>query len=341
MLWLGGNRGSGSSSWNCWQYGRQAMERVCSPVIQNTGSKHRFKIRIWLKLDCPLVSLQISRDHHEWLRVTMDHQGGSCEIWHFRKLLFGVAQAHMKAKDTNEAIETLDKTIGLAQAAGDMQDISQFDWNEGCCCETSRIRKHWVLWQETARLQQNLIDALLFRQRSQLFLQLVSQCHWQSFENIFQLGLQLPCFNMHTYYTIIQSFISVLPFFGFRGSRNPKAALRVAKEARTMAQKNSDKRAEAMPGSWPEGWDQTSVDSKFSIPSMILPTWPPGIPKENFPNPKEKNSLTPTVGEASLKGPIFQGVGEILTWKPSKLWVSVRWFHSEQVSMKTQSLRVF
>ncbi|CAJ1456020.1 unnamed protein product [Effrenium voratum] len=82
------------------------------------------------------------------------------------KLLFGVAQAHMKAKDTNEAIETLDKTINLAQAAGDQQ--------------------------ETARLQQNLIDALLFRQR------------------------------------------------------NPKAALRVAKEARTMAQKNSDKRAEAM-----------------------------------------------------------------------------------------------
>lgn len=82
------------------------------------------------------------------------------------KLLFGVAQAHMKAKDTNEAIETLDKTIGLAQAAGDMQ--------------------------ETSRLQQNLIDALLFRQR------------------------------------------------------NPKAALRVAKEARTMAQKNGDKRAEAM-----------------------------------------------------------------------------------------------
>ena len=39
-----------------------------------------------------------------------------------RKLLFGVAQAHMKAKDTSEAIETLDKTIGLAQAAGDMQD---------------------------------------------------------------------------------------------------------------------------------------------------------------------------------------------------------------------------
>lgn len=40
-----------------------------------------------------------------------------------RKLLFGVAQAHMKAKDTSEAIETLDKTIGLAQAAGDMQDV--------------------------------------------------------------------------------------------------------------------------------------------------------------------------------------------------------------------------
>lgn len=30
--------------------------------------------------------------------------------------------------------------------------------------------------------------------------------------------------------------------------RNPKAALRVAKEARTMAQKNGDKRAEAMQG---------------------------------------------------------------------------------------------
>ena len=46
--------------------------------------------------------------------------------------------------------------------------------------------------EETARLQQNLIDALLFRQR------------------------------------------------------NPKAALRVAKEARAMAAKNGDKRAEAM-----------------------------------------------------------------------------------------------
>lgn len=79
---------------------------------------------------------------------------GSCEIRDLRKLLFGVAQAHMKAKDwtnrrriadgkpphsspyhrrcptlqdTNEAIETLDKTIGLAQAAGDMQDIWGFD----------------------------------------------------------------------------------------------------------------------------------------------------------------------------------------------------------------------
>jgi len=97
------------------------------------------------------------------------------------KLLFGVAQAHMKAKDTNEAIETLDKTIGLAQAAGDMQ--------------------------ETARLQQNLIDALLFRQR------------------------------------------------------NPKAALRVAKEARTMAQKNSDKRAEAM-AILREGMAQGSMGKK-------------------------------------------------------------------------------
>ena len=76
---------------------------------------------------------------------------GSCEIRDLRKLLFGVAQAHMKAKDwtnrpteshltlhlyhrrcptlqdTNEAIETLDKTIGLAQAAGDMQDIWGLD----------------------------------------------------------------------------------------------------------------------------------------------------------------------------------------------------------------------
>lgn len=97
------------------------------------------------------------------------------------KLLFGVAQAHMKAKDTNEAIETLDKTIGLAQAAGDMQ--------------------------ETSRLQQNLIDALLFRQR------------------------------------------------------NPKAALRVAKEARTMAQKNGDKRAEAM-ALLREGMAQGSMGKK-------------------------------------------------------------------------------
>eukprot|EP00930_Biecheleria_cincta_P083550 TRINITY_DN73105_c0_g1_i1.p1 TRINITY_DN73105_c0_g1~~TRINITY_DN73105_c0_g1_i1.p1 ORF type:complete len:818 (+),score=220.59 TRINITY_DN73105_c0_g1_i1:96-2549(+) len=82
------------------------------------------------------------------------------------KLLFGVAQAHMRGKATDEAIDTLDKTIALAHAAGDMQ--------------------------ETQRLQQNLIDALLFRQR------------------------------------------------------NPKAAQRVAKEAREMAQKSGDKRAEAM-----------------------------------------------------------------------------------------------
>eukprot|EP00438_Fugacium_kawagutii_P012204 Skav207862 [mRNA] locus=scaffold1988:97176:105141:+ [translate_table: standard] len=88
------------------------------------------------------------------------------------KLLFGVAQAHMKAKDwrdTNEAIETLDKTIGLAQAAGDMQDRS---------------------------LPPNVV--------------------WK-------YG------NMRI----------------FEAEMNPKAALRVAKEARTMAQKNGDKRAQS------------------------------------------------------------------------------------------------
>lgn len=82
------------------------------------------------------------------------------------KLLFGVAQAHMKGKALDEAVDTLDKSIALSKAAGDLQ--------------------------ETQRLQQNLIDALLFRQR------------------------------------------------------NPKAAQRVAREAREMAQKSGDKRAEGM-----------------------------------------------------------------------------------------------
>ena len=35
----------------------------------------------------------------------------------------GDIQPTCHLQDTNEAIETLDKTIGLAQAAGDMQDI--------------------------------------------------------------------------------------------------------------------------------------------------------------------------------------------------------------------------
>lgn len=82
------------------------------------------------------------------------------------KLLFGVAQAHMRSKATDDAIDTLDKTIALAQAAGDSQ--------------------------EAQRLMQNLIDALLFRQR------------------------------------------------------NPKAAQRVARDAKEMAKKNGDKRAEGM-----------------------------------------------------------------------------------------------
>lgn len=115
--------------------------------------------RVYIVLDKPDKAIEAV----DQARAIADSMGD--KRWS-AKLLFGVAQAHMKAKDINEAVETLDKTIGLAQAAGDMQ--------------------------ETARLQQNLIDALLFRQR------------------------------------------------------NPKAALRVAKEARSMAQKNGDKRAEAM-----------------------------------------------------------------------------------------------
>ena len=86
-------------------------------------------------------------------------------------------------------------------------------------------------------MQQNLIDALLFRQRfRQLFL---------------QFAIDIESNQLRTFWS--------LDF-----ARNPKAALRVAKEARTMAQKNSDKRAEAMPG--PERYyGITSVDLAKSL----------------------------------------------------------------------------
>eukprot|EP00439_Symbiodinium_sp_Y106_P067608 s54_g11.t1 len=100
--------------------------------------------RVYIVLDKPDKAIE-AVDQARAIADTMGDKRWSA------KLLFGVAQAHMKAKDINEAVETLDKTIGLAQAAGDMQEIL-----------------------------------------------------------------------------------------------NPKAALRVAKEARSMAQKNGDKRAEAM-----------------------------------------------------------------------------------------------
>lgn len=85
--------------------------------------------------------------------------------WNAR-LVSGVAAAHMKGKATAQSLETLDKSIALAEAAGDIQEMQ--------------------------KLQQSLIESLLIHQR------------------------------------------------------NPKAALRVAREARTMAQNNGDKRAEGM-----------------------------------------------------------------------------------------------
>eukprot|EP00440_Ansanella_granifera_P022091 gb/GFBE01023993.1/.p1 GENE.gb/GFBE01023993.1/~~gb/GFBE01023993.1/.p1 ORF type:complete len:818 (+),score=261.25 gb/GFBE01023993.1/:1-2454(+) len=115
--------------------------------------------RVYIALDKPDKAIEAVDEAREIAEGLGDKKWSA-------KLLFGVAQAHMKSKATDEAIETLDKSINLAQAAGDSQ--------------------------EATRLQHNLIDALLFRQR------------------------------------------------------NPKAALRVAREARSAAQRNNDKRAEAM-----------------------------------------------------------------------------------------------
>lgn len=87
----------------------------------------------------------------------------------------------MSVKATEEAIQTLDKGIALAQAAGDLQEMH--------------------------RLQQNLIDTLLFRHG------------------------------------------------------NPKAALRVAQEARALAQKSGDKRSEGALA-WREGMAQAHVGNQ-------------------------------------------------------------------------------
>ncbi|OLP92954.1 hypothetical protein AK812_SmicGene25166, partial [Symbiodinium microadriaticum] len=140
------------------------------PMLLNNGADEDLSSN-----DC---RLELHRAEGKWPRrvpeAVLKACGGSTECF----LLMGAGfekEAQNNALGTVTVVMTSlidkirsvsDKTIGLAQAAGDMQ--------------------------ETARLQQNLIDALLFRQR------------------------------------------------------NPKAALRVAKEARSMAQKNGDKRAEAM-----------------------------------------------------------------------------------------------
>ena len=190
------------------------MECVCSPVIQNTGSVFTGqKIRI---RQVSLVSLQISRD------IAMDHHGspwvtmGSCEIWDLRKLLFGVAQAHMKAKDWTWPKRLADSPHPSPYHLPEMSNqpvicrtptrqlrrwIRPLDWlKQLVICRTfvGRVWLKWrvLLWNLKASENTGCFDRRLpdcsrtwlmrccFDRGARCFCSWFRNCHWQSFENM-------------------------------------------------------------------------------------------------------------------------------------------------------------
>ena len=243
------------------------MECVCSPVIQNTGS-----VNTGLGLTCRFQGILpwITMDHHGSPWVTM----GSCEIWDLRKLLFGVAQAHMKAKDWTWPKRLADSPHPSPYHLPEMSNqpvicrtptrqlrrwIRPLDWLKQLVICRTFVGRVWLKWRVLWNLShQKTLGALTGD------CQIAAEPDWcvvvsTEEPDVFAVGFAIAIDNHLRTWTSI----TVLNFniytdtynpsfqclsFVFR-ERNPKAALRVAKEARTMAQKNSDKRAEAMRGS--------------------------------------------------------------------------------------------